>query len=85
MSKSDADITAAVEAALAAEPTLKGQKITVTTKGEKDKEVTLTGTVTEPMLMVTAAQVAEKVHGVKYVINEIYPDAYLREHAAAKK
>lgn len=45
-SKSDAEITAAVEAALATEPALKGQKITVTTKGEKDKEVTLAGTVT---------------------------------------
>lgn len=83
--KSDAEITAAVEAALAAEPSLKGQKISVTTKTVKgEKEVILTGTVTDQQMMVSAGLAAEKVAGVKYVINEINPEEYLREKAAAK-
>jgi len=67
---SDNDITEKVKAALAAEPSLAGQEIKVTTKAS---EVTLSGTVSVDTMMYTAAQVTEKVAGVKYVINEIYP------------
>lgn len=84
--KSDSDITKDVEKALAAEPTLKDQKITVTTKtNEKgEKEVTLKGVVTDQQMMVSAGLAAEKTPGVKYVMNEIDPEDYLREIAAKK-
>ncbi len=75
----DADLTKAVEAAIAAEPTLTGQKITVSTK---DREVTLKGTVSDQQLMVTAGLTAEKVTGVKFVINDIFPADYTPSVAA---
>lgn len=76
---SDDEISQQVRAALAAEPTLNGQKINVATKGG---EVNLTGLVSDQQLMVTAGHVAEKVPGVKYVLNEIDNEDYLREKAA---
>jgi len=85
--KSDSDITKDVELAIAAEPTLKGQKITVTTKtnDKGEKEVTLKGVVADQQMMVTAGLAAEKTPGVKYVMNEIDPADYLRELAAKKQ
>lgn len=81
--KTDADITAAVQAALAAQPDLKDQKIAVSTKSNSkgEREVTLSGTVPEQQMMVNAGMAAEKVAGVTYVINDINPEAYLREQA----
>lgn len=79
---SDDQITEQVKAAIAAEPTLKDQKIDVRTKGG---EVNLSGLVTDQQLMVTAGHVAEKVPGVKYVINEIDNADYLRDKAEKTK
>jgi osmotically-inducible protein OsmY len=75
----DDDITKDVQAAIAAEPTLKDQHIDVSTKAG---EVTLVGTVTDQQLMVTAGHAAEKIQGVKYVLNNIAPEDYLKEHPA---
>ena len=75
---SDSDITTNVQAALAAEPTLKDQKINVSTKAG---EVRLTGVVSDQQLMVTAGHTAEHVAGVKFVLNEIDNDDYLRAKA----
>ena len=78
---SDSDITQQAEAALAADPVLKSQKIKVSTeKGE----VHLTGVVTEQDMMVAAGHLVEKIPGVKYVLNEIDNEDYLREQAAKK-
>lgn len=81
--KSDADITTAVQAALNAQPSLKEQKIAVSTKSNSkgEKEVTLSGTVPDQQMMVTAGMAAEKVPGVTFVINDINPEDYLREQA----
>ena len=79
VARSDDDITKDVQAAIAAEATLKDQHIQVSTKGG---EVTLEGTVTEQQLMVTAGHAAEKVQGVKYVLNNIAPEEYLKDHPA---
>lgn len=77
----DADITKQVEAALAADPVLKDQKIKVSTK---NAEVSLTGVVADQEMMVTAGHLVEKIPGVKYVLNEIDNLDYLREQAAKK-
>lgn len=73
LANSEEELAAAVQAAINADPALKAQNLKVTAK--KD-EVTITGEVSDEMMMLTAAQIAEKVKGVKYVINEIYPKGY---------
>jgi len=79
---SDSDITQQVETAIAADPVLKTQKIKVSTeKGE----VHLTGVVAEQDMMVSAGHLVEKIPGVKYVLNEIDNEDYLREQAAKKQ
>lgn len=72
---------------MAAEPTPKDQKITVTPKGNSkgEKEVTLAEMVKEQIMMLTAGQIAEKVPGVTYVINDINSADYLHQQQAAKQ
>ena len=78
----DDEITRQAQAALAADPVLKSQKINVSTeKGE----VHLTGVVAEQDMMVTAGHLIEKIPGVKFVLNEIDNEDYLREQAAKQK
>lgn len=77
----DAELVQKVEAALAAEPSLKNQKIKV---AAKSGEVKLTGVVSDQQLMVTAGHVSEGIAGVKFVLNEIDNEEYLREQAAKK-
>jgi hyperosmotically inducible protein len=59
-----------VKAALAAEPALKGVELNVT---NKDGTVTLAGHPDTGAQLFKAAVTTEKVPGVKYVINEMYP------------
>ncbi|WP_374352454.1 BON domain-containing protein [Chitinimonas sp.] len=76
---SDEELNRQVEAALAADPVLSKQKIKVSTK---KAEVSLTGVVKEQDMMVAAGHLVEKIPGVKYVLNEIDNEDYLREQAA---
>lgn len=78
---SDEELTKQVEVALAADAVLKNQKIKVSTK---KAEVSLTGVVADQEMMVAAGHLVEKIPGVKYVLNEIDNEDYLREQAAKK-
>ena len=59
-----------VSAALAAEPTLNGIKLDIS---NKDGTITLAGHPDTGAQLFKAATVTEKVPGVKFVINEMYP------------
>lgn len=59
-----------VKTALAAEPTLKSVKLDVTNKGG---EITLAGHPDTGAQLIKAANITEKIAGVKAVINEMYP------------
>ncbi|GGP25700.1 BON domain-containing protein [Silvimonas amylolytica] len=66
----DEQLAASVKAALDADATLKAFNLAVTSK---KAEVTIDGTVDHGEQMAQAGQIAEKVPGVKYVINNINP------------
>jgi hyperosmotically inducible protein len=59
-----------VKVALSAEPVLKGVELDVT---NKDGTITLAGHPDTGAQLLKAANVTEKVSGVKFVINEMYP------------
>ncbi|WP_283151286.1 BON domain-containing protein [Silvimonas soli] len=67
---SDEALAAAVKSALDADPELKAFNLVV---ASKKAEVSIDGTVDHGVQMAQAGQIAEKVPGVKYVINNITP------------
>jgi hyperosmotically inducible protein len=67
-SAQDARLSAQVEAAIGAEPELRGASIAIRTEAGV---VTLSGTAPHPELRSLAAQVALSVEGVKHVRNEL--------------
>ena len=66
----DDAIVAAVKSALAAKPELKSDTLKITSK---KGEVTIAGNVDDGKQLVNIAMTAEKVPGVKAVLNEMYP------------
>ncbi|MDN0073655.1 BON domain-containing protein [Crenobacter sp. SG2303] len=65
---SDAELAGKVKAALDSDADLKKLNLKVTSK---QGEVTITGTMTDDQQMYNAGVIAEKVSGVKYVINNM--------------
>jgi osmotically-inducible protein OsmY len=59
-----------VKVALAVDPVLKGIKLDVT---NKDGTITLAGHPDTGAQLLKAANITEKIPGVKFVINEMYP------------
>lgn len=67
----DAELAAKVKTAIeTTDPALKAFNLKVTSK---NNEVTIEGNVDEGQQMAEVGMIAEKVQGVKYVINNIYP------------
>ncbi|MDN0082982.1 BON domain-containing protein [Crenobacter sp. SG2305] len=65
---SDSELAGKVKAALDSDADLKKLNLKVTSK---QGEVTITGTMTDDQQMYNAGVIAEKVSGVKYVINNM--------------
>jgi osmotically-inducible protein OsmY len=65
---SDAELAAKVKAALDSDPELSKLNLKVTSK---QSEVSIDGTMTDDQQMLKAGLIAEKVPGVKYVINNM--------------
>jgi len=65
---SDVELAAKVKTALDADPELRQLKLTVKSK---NKEVTIDGKMSDDQQMLKAGLIAEKVPGVKYVINNM--------------
>jgi hyperosmotically inducible periplasmic protein len=68
--QTDAELASAVQAALNANADLKKLNIKVSSK---DKDVTLSGNVPTGAHMATAGVIAQKVKGVRYVLNNLMP------------
>jgi len=69
-SSPDEELAARVKATLDAQPELQGLNLKVTSK---NAEVTVAGTVDSGEQLYKAGVTAEKVPGVKYVINDMHP------------
>lgn len=67
---SDESIVAAVKSALAAKPELKANDLIITSK---NGEVKLAGDVEDGQALYNIGLVAQKVEGVKFVVNEMNP------------
>lgn len=65
---SDTELASKVKTALDADPELRQLKLNVVSK---NKEVTIDGKMTDDQQMFKAGVIAEKVPGVKYVINNM--------------